>query len=147
MSGDSFFFVTLFLFLSDLSSICMYHHPDQDSFANPLPPPPRLFPTFYIPPLYLPRKFLHCGHLWVTELRLSMQQGMQAQTQRPTTQRTPERIQARGPGSESVLVRTWLWQCGHVIWTGWGPKVGALTYCTMTGCWAWGAGAAPWGGI
>jgi hypothetical protein len=45
----------------------------------------------------------------------------------------PARIQAIGPGSESVLVATWHWQCGHTMLTLCGPKLGALTYCTMTG--------------
>ena len=35
----------------------------------------------------------------------------------PTTQRTPAKIQAKAPGSESVLVRIWLWQWGHVMVT------------------------------
>jgi len=61
-----------------------------------------------MPPLYLPRKFLQFGHLCVTEFRESMQHGIQAQGHNPTTQRTPAKIHAKAPGSESVLVRTWL---------------------------------------
>lgn len=66
------------------------------------------------------------------------------------TQRTPAMIHAKGPGSESVLVRIWLWHWGHVILTGLVPKLGGFMYWTMTVCWdappgAPGAGA-PWGG-
>jgi len=61
----------------------------------------------------------------------------------PTMQRTPARIQAMGPGSESVLVWTWHWQWGQTIWTGWGPKLGALTYWTITG---WPEFVGPGGG-
>ena len=35
--------------------------------------------AIYMPPLYLPRKFLQLGDLCVTEFNESMQQGMQAQ--------------------------------------------------------------------
>jgi len=61
----------------------------------------------YIPPLYLPKKFLQLGHLWVTELRDSIQQGTHAQGHNPTTQRTPAKIHAIGPGSDSVVVLIW----------------------------------------
>ena len=35
--------------------------------------------ALHMPPLYLPRKFLHWGHLCVTVFRESMQQGMHEQ--------------------------------------------------------------------
>jgi len=93
----------------------------------------------YMPPLYRPKKVLQLGHLWVTVLRDSMQQGIQAHGHNPTTHRTPARIHAIGPGSESVLVLIWLWQCGHTMVTGLGPKFGGLT--TTTTCWVPGGAA------
>lgn len=60
--------------------------------------------TIHRPPLYLPKKCLQFGHLWDTVFRDSMQHGMHAQGQSPTTQRTPARIHAMAPGSDSVLV-------------------------------------------
>lgn len=39
----------------------------------------RLDLVIHIPPLYLPKKFLQFGHVWVTEFRDSMQHGMHAQ--------------------------------------------------------------------
>jgi len=41
----------------------------------------------------------------VTEFNESIQHGIQAHSQSPTTHSTPAKIQAIGPGSESVLVR------------------------------------------
>ena len=39
----------------------------------------------------------------------------------PTTHNIPASIQASAPGSDSVDVRTWLWQCGHIISIELGP--------------------------
>jgi len=61
------------------------------------------------PPLYLPRKLPQLGHEWVTCCMLSTQQGMQAQGQNPTKQRSPPTIQATTLGSDCVLVVTWAW--------------------------------------
>jgi len=92
------------------------------------------------PPLYLPRKLPQLGHEWVTCCMLSTQQGMQAQGQNPTKQRSPPTIQATTLGSDWVLVVTWAWQWGHVIVTGLYPKLGAATYWTWVTTWtgAWG---------
>jgi len=103
-----------------------------------------------MPPLYLPRVLLQEGQECVTWLRLSMQQGMQAQGQAPTKQSTPPMIQARALGSEEVLVVMLFWQWGHTMVTARCPKLGPCTYCTWVttctggwGCMACGGGRPP----
>jgi len=75
----------------------------------------------YIPPLCFPRNFLHEGHLWVVSFNEEEQNGNRQQGMHPTTQRTPANIHAMTPGSDSVLVLIWHWQCGHIMSMGWGP--------------------------